>query len=217
MYKGHLFVIEGLDGVGKSSILRDAYEKLKRDGFKVILTSESTYSVTDDEGVVYNNHFSAELVRKIADEKTQSLADHTSQSLMIAAARRSHYQNVIIPLLKKGYIILMDRYFPSTVFNYQRDCKWNASIQDIAMREIAAIRPKYILLTASAEISRKRIAKRGISDVTDLKSFDEYNEIQKNYSDFVTKQNGLIMNVDEDDINSHGFSLIDKIFYMMDE
>ena len=44
-YKGMLIVIEGVDGVGKTTSIHNAYNRLKALGIDVVKTSESTKTV----------------------------------------------------------------------------------------------------------------------------------------------------------------------------
>ena len=109
--RGILVVVEGVDGVGKTTAIHSAYNQLKALGYDVVKTSESAKSV---EGI--DNTFASILVSQVREMYTQEQADATTQSLMINAARRAHYQNVIEPLLKAGKVIIMDRFYLSTFF-----------------------------------------------------------------------------------------------------
>ena len=88
--KGLLIVIEGVDGVGKTTAIRSAVAQLKAMGYDVAATGET---MTNVEGL--DNTFGATLFNMIKLQSTQEQADPTSQSLMIASARRAHYRNVL--------------------------------------------------------------------------------------------------------------------------
>lgn len=213
---GYFIVVEGLDGIGKTTLIREVVKRLSKENTKIVMVSESMYEVKDLDGVVYPNQFSADLIRKVAKPETQSLADHTSQSLMVSAARRSHLQNVVIPLLNKGYIVLMDRYLPSTLFNYQHECKFSASIYHLATNDLGTINPKYLLLTADKDVAYARLVKRGIADIIDFRSHSQYDKIQKDYIKFVSNKCGVIQNVNSENMEDNITKMIENVKYLID-
>jgi len=101
-YSGKFIVIEGLDGSGQSTqagLLRDF---LVKKGYKVVLTKEPTL---DSEA--------GKEIRKILDKKTRVRPVQLQE--LFAQDRKEHLKNVIIPALKKGKIVISDRYFFSSL------------------------------------------------------------------------------------------------------
>lgn len=208
--RGILIVVEGVDGVGKTTAIHSACNQLLALGVDVVKTAESAKEVS---GI--DNTFSSTLVNLIKENFTQMQADPTSQSLMVNAARRAHYQNVIEPLLKAGKIILMDRFYLSTFFNYQADCEANGQIYSLAMGNI---KPDYtIVLRADAETSRQRIGLRGADlDVTDQSALFRFAKIQNALLSYVTKNPGCIVDAtgSKEDVSAN---LVDQILYAIDD
>ena len=95
-YEGLLIVIEGTDGSGKSTQL----ELLKR-------------SIEDQSyGVMVSEWKTSRLIAKVIDDaKDRNLLNATTYSLLYAADFADRLENNIIPALKSGFIVLLDRYY----------------------------------------------------------------------------------------------------------
>lgn len=95
-YEGLLIVIEGTDGSGKSTQL----ELLKR-------------SIEDKSyGVMVSEWKTSRLIANVIDDaKDRNLLNATTYSLLYAADFADRLENQIIPALKSGFIVLLDRYF----------------------------------------------------------------------------------------------------------
>lgn len=95
-YEGLLIVIEGTDGSGKSTQL----ELLKK-------------SIQDKSyGVMVSEWKTSRLIANVIDDaKERNLLNATTYSLLYAADFADRLENQIIPALKSGFIVLLDRYF----------------------------------------------------------------------------------------------------------
>ncbi len=207
--QGILIVIEGVDGVGKTTAIHNAYNRLKAFGIDVAKTSESAKVV---EGI--DNTYASTLVNLVKESFTQEQADATTQSLMINAARRAHYQNVILPLLGAGKVILMDRFYLSTFFNYQAECEINGQLYSLAMGKF---KPDYtIALRGDAETSKRRIGARGETDVTDQSALRRFATIQNRLLDYVGKNPGCVIDATKS-IEEVADDLADQVLYAIDE
>lgn len=95
-YDGLLVVIEGTDGSGKSTQL----ELLKS-------------SIQDQSyGVMVSEWKTSRLIANVIDDaKERNLLNATTYSLLYAADFADRLENQIIPALKSGFIVLLDRYY----------------------------------------------------------------------------------------------------------
>ena len=99
--KGCFIAFEGANGVGKSTIIEHIYKKLLQDKYEVFLTKEPSES---EMGL---------LSRKVAD-----YIEGKSLACLVASDRYFHVENVIMPEVDKGKIVLCDRNILSAfVFN----------------------------------------------------------------------------------------------------
>src|SRR5213595_2542275 len=94
-FPGKLFVVEGIDGSGKSTQLMLLHQWLKAEGY----------------GVVFSEWNSSPLVRDITKRgKKKQMLSPASFSLIHATDFADRMERYIIPLLKAGAVVCADRY-----------------------------------------------------------------------------------------------------------
>lgn len=101
---GVLIVVEGLHGTGKSSIIKTIYQRLSKQGYEVVKTAVPT-------PLLKNSRF----FRVLARNESPCNMDFEALQLLLTADRLQHNSNVIAPCLRRGDIVLCDRYFHSTL------------------------------------------------------------------------------------------------------
>ncbi|MFH1328151.1 MAG: dTMP kinase, partial [Candidatus Bathyarchaeota archaeon] len=111
--KGMLIVIEGIDGSGKTTQVYHLVEELRKLGYKSEYTTEPTY------GNIGNI-----LRLNVARAKKRA---PIYEALLFAADRYEHIKKTVLPKLKRGSILVSDRYLYSSLA-YQGavglDIKW---------------------------------------------------------------------------------------------
>jgi dTMP kinase len=100
---GVFISFEGIDGAGKSSHIGTLRERLERAGRTVVSTREPGGTAL------------AEALRELVLHQRM---DALSEALLVFAARRDHIQQVIVPSLARGEVVLCDRFTDSS-FAYQ--------------------------------------------------------------------------------------------------
>ena len=166
--KPFFIVFEGIEGCGKSFQSKKLYNNLKKKKFKTILTREP--------GGTKN----AELIRKLIlndyfGKKEKKKFDRYTDTLLYLAARNEHVKNKIYPELKKGKVVICDRFTDSTMAYqvYGKKVKKNF-INSIHKYILGNIRPDItFLLKVNLNISRKRVNKR--------KSKNRYDKFPKEF------------------------------------
>jgi dTMP kinase len=97
---GRLIVFEGIDGTGKSTQIALLAKILEERGFEVVATREPTEGVYGKKiRQLYHNRDSV--------NKQEELE-------LFLKDRREHVENLIKPALRRGRLVLTDRYFLST-------------------------------------------------------------------------------------------------------
>lgn len=119
-YEGLLIVIEGTDGSGKSTQL----ELLK-------------HSIQDKSyGVMVSEWKTSRLIANVIDDaKERNLLNATTYSLLYAADFADRLENQIIPALKSGFIVLLDRYYYTALARdvvRGQDLNWVKNLYDYA-------------------------------------------------------------------------------------
>lgn len=99
-YPGIFIALEGIDGSGKTTHAKELVQLLEKEGIKAVYTKEPT------DGVV------GELIRKVLNSEIK--IPPISLQYLFCADRGIH-QEEIEDYLKKGYVVVSDRYFWSAV------------------------------------------------------------------------------------------------------
>ncbi len=151
-------VFEGIDGSGKSVQALKLFSYLKNKKKKVFLTSEPT-----------KNLVLSKIIKDILKKKIK--VNSLTFQFLFCADRIEHLEKEIKPKLEKGYIVICDRYFYSTLaygalnFNYQK-------IKNLAN---FFLRPDIVFyLNVRPEIAFQRILKNR----TDLEYFEKLEKIK---------------------------------------
>jgi len=103
--KGYFLTFEGPEASGKSSQIKLLEQYLKRNKIPFIVTREP--------GGTKISESLRELILKVKSDITVE-----EEILMLMAARSNHINNIIKPALKKGILVISDRFADST-FVYQ--------------------------------------------------------------------------------------------------
>jgi len=102
-YPGKLITLEGLDGSGKSTQLALEAERLRGKGFRVTATREPG-------GTALGQH-----VREIVLHAARDGVTPLTELALMFAARAQHIQQLILPALQSGDLVLCDRFTDSSV------------------------------------------------------------------------------------------------------
>lgn len=102
---GLLITVCGLDGCGKTTMMRRLIENLGKD-YTVFVTKQPTDYVRKSD-----------IFRTYMDSPNHDAFDYRSLSLLAASDRLQHVSKVIEPELQKGNIVISDRYFYSCLAN----------------------------------------------------------------------------------------------------
>lgn len=107
MKKKALFIsFEGPEGSGKSSHIKALFNYLKSKGFLVVKFREPGDTLIGEK------------IRKILLDPKNKNMNKLTETLLYMACRSQLVEEKISPYLKRGYIVLCDRFFDST-FAYQ--------------------------------------------------------------------------------------------------
>lgn len=144
--KGKLIVFEGPEGSGKTTEAKMVFNFLKKQNKKVVLLREPG-------GIKIS-----EQIRKIILNPENKKMYAITELLLYEAARSQLVYEKIKPLLKKGYIVLMDRFFLATTVyqGYGRGIK-KEIINYINKLATQNIKPD---LTIIYDVSRREAMKR---------------------------------------------------------
>jgi dTMP kinase len=156
--RGKFITFEGLDGCGKSTQLARLAEKLTQQGFSVVVTREPGGTEAGEK-----------IRRLLLDTRTSGLAPMAELALMFAS-RAQHIQEVILPALDAGQVVLCDRFTDSSEA-YQGGGRKLGSRPVLELHRVLSgdLKPDLTILMdsdvdSSVERARRRNVARGTSD-----------------------------------------------------
>jgi len=156
--RGTFITFEGLDGCGKSTQLERLASKLREQGLEVTITREPG-------GTAIGN----KIRQVLLDPRTASL-DPMAELALMFASRAQHIQEIILPGLIRGKIVLCDRFTDSSEA-YQGGGRKLGSAPVLELHRILCgdLKPDCTILmdfgvTASIERARRRNQARNSDD-----------------------------------------------------
>lgn len=119
-YSGLLIVIEGTDGTGKSTQVNMLQKYIEAQSYGCMLSEWKTSRLISDV---------------ITEAKERNLLNTTTFSLLYAADYADRLENTIIPALKAGFVVILDRYIYTAYIRDSvrgHDINWVKNLYDFA-------------------------------------------------------------------------------------
>lgn len=159
--KGLFVVVDGPDGVGKTTLIKALAEKLRIKGISACLTKEVTQGPIGS--LINEEEFEGIILAEL-----------------VAADRLYHIKNVIVPALDNGEIVISDRYIASSYVYQQLD---GVPLEFIQMLNSSFIYPEiYVFVSADKEIIAERLMKR---DYLSRMEKSLYGEVVEKYNEVI--------------------------------
>ncbi|MBE0427708.1 MAG: dTMP kinase [Nitrospirae bacterium] len=183
---GVFISFEGIEGSGKSTQARLLFKHVIDNGFDVILTEEPG-----------GTKIGLKIRELLLDSENKGMIPHT-ELLLYYASRAQHINEVILPAIKRGAIVITDRFTDSTVAyqGYGRgiDLKLIFSIDRLIT---AGLRPDItFLLDLDAETGLKRNIGVNKTDRLELEDLEFHKRVRKGYIKLATKEPERIKLID---------------------
>jgi dTMP kinase len=176
--KGKFISFEGIEGTGKSTQAKLLQQGLLGLGHEVILTEEPGGTLISLR------------VREILLSVDHTNMKPLTELLLYNAARSQHIEEVILPALNRGAVVITDRFTDST-FAYQGygrgiDLDLLESIDKIATN---GLRPDMtILLDLDVETGLKRNRRINKTDRLELEDVEFHKRVRKGYHNLAAKE-----------------------------
>ncbi len=174
-----LIAVEGIDGSGKTTIVKFIEGELKKRGYDVVTLKEPT-----------NSEWGRRVKKIIRDRSVKP----EEELKLFLKDREFDVKNNIIPALKSGKIVIMDRYYYSTMA-YQGAL--GLDVEKIKeMNEKIAPKPDLVIvLDIKPETALERIKKRGDKP----NRFEDLEYLKKVRKIFLSiKDNIVVVNAERD-------------------
>ena len=183
-HKGFLFVLEGIDGSGKTCACGEILVKLQADGYDAIRLREPTLE--------------SEWGKEIRDRSPAGELSPEEELDLYSKDRTWHIANRINPALDAGKVVLMDRYFfasgayQSTVL----DLHWSEILR-LNRIDLSAPEPDIVfILDVPAEIGLERATGRTGKANLQFEKLDRLIKVRQNYLEMVEQDSGTFKVID---------------------
>ncbi|WP_026477248.1 dTMP kinase [Alkaliphilus transvaalensis] len=171
--KGFLITIEGMDGAGKTTQIRFIKEFFEKLNHKVLITREPGGTIIGEK------------IREVVLDKEHQEMAFTTEALLYAASRAQLVNQVILPALERGEIVICDRFIDSSLV-YQgkgRGLGYD-KIKEINDFATQGLSPHLtILLNIDPQEGLKRIVSRGKEDRLELEKIHFHKQVHAAYMD----------------------------------
>jgi dTMP kinase len=156
--EGRLITLEGIEGAGKSSHMQFIAEKLQQAGKEILLTREPGGTEL------------GEGIRELLLKNNEEAMSEETELLLMFAARAQHVQQLILPAMAEGKMVICDRFTDSS-YAYQGGGR-GISTEKISQLEawlfsgaLSGFKPDLtLLLDLSVETGLSRARARGETD-----------------------------------------------------
>ena len=173
-------VFEGVDGSGKSSLIKLFSKELKKREISFIETKEPG-------GTPIGNQ-----IRRLLLNKDNKKLNPLSETLLYYADRRQHIQDLIAPALEKKIWILSDRYWASTSAYQCGGRNISGSFVEQLKKEVCEnYQPDlWVLLDLPVEVSLERLtqSKKDQRDRMELEAHDFHQRVKSYYLKLAKKE-----------------------------
>ncbi len=162
---------EGMEGVGKSSVIQYIDEKLKEKNIKAVVTREPGGTKLADK------------LRDLVLRSDEELILPETELLLLLAARKQHIEHFIRPHLQKGYLVISDRFFDAT---YAYQCGGRGLPTSVLEKLNALLGLNFypdftFLLDAPINTCLSRLKNREKSDRFDTEDLEFFRKVKSSY------------------------------------
>jgi dTMP kinase len=178
---GRFITFEGIDGCGKTTVVRFIEQQLRQRQIPVLVTREPGGTTVGNE------------IRQVLLKISDRVVIPKTELLLYAADRAQHVYERILPALREGRIVLCDRYTDATRA-YQGhgrgfDLTWIESLMEFAT---GGLKPDLtIVLDLDVALARQRLQGRRertgstSHDRLDAEAIDFHERVRQAYLEFV--------------------------------
>jgi len=166
--KGYFITFEGIDGSGKTTQLKLTAKFLKGEGYDVEVLREPGSTPL------------SERIRGILLDKRLHI-NPVSELLLYVAARAELVENVILPALKNGKVIICDRFYDSTIAYQGYGRKLDIPlVNQINRMAVGSCKPNltFVVDLPYAESLKRR---KKISDRLELEAKPFFNRVRRGF------------------------------------
>lgn len=185
-YPGYFISLEGGEGCGKTSHIPPLVEHLRSRGLTVFPTREPGGTSISEQ------------IRDILHDVKNTEMHPRSETLLYQAARAQIVEQVILPRLQDGEIVISDRYYDSTIayqgYGHQQNID---EIKSLVRYATGGLTPDFtVLLDVDVEVGLSRKGKQQEINRMDLMVKEFHNRVHNGYQIMMNEEPTRWMIVD---------------------
>lgn len=183
--KGLFITVEGGDGAGKSTQIKNIEGFLAGRGFEVLHTREPGGTRI------------GELLRDILLDRSNTEMDAVTEMLIYAASRAQHVRELILPALERGDAVICDRFVDSSIAYQGYGRELGEMVAEVNRRATGGLAPDITFwLDIDPELGRKRAAGAGSLDRLELERMDFHYRLYDGYKSLAASEPDRIKRID---------------------
>ena len=194
--------IEGCEGSGKTSIIKQICSYFEEEGIKYLSTREPGGSLISEQ------------IRNVILNVENTKMDYMTEALLYAASRRQHLEEIVKPALREGKIVICDRYLDSSLAyqGYARGIGIE-EVYNINMYATSGFLPDltiYIDIPVEVGLSRIKDNNRDVNRL-DLEKVSFHNKVREGYLKIAAMYPERIKVVDGNGTRDEVFERVKKV------
>ncbi len=184
--RGRFITFEGIEGVGKSTMIDEFARRIEAAGQAILRTREPGGTPT------------AERIRSIVAEHSDEPMSDIGELLLIFAARSLHVENAIRPALEAGTWVICDRFTDSSRAYQGAGRGLGLDVVDqLAERVHADLWPDLtVLLDAPVDVGMQRAQRRGSPDRFETERAEFFERVRECYLELAVAHPDRIVVID---------------------
>ena len=180
--------IEGNDGSGKSTVIRELQKEIEKLNIDVVYSREPGGS------------YVAEKIREVILDNDNIAMDDKTEALLYAASRRQHLIETVFPAINKGKVVICDRFIDSSLA-YQGEARGLGIENVYQMNQFATegfLPDLTIYLLVDPEVGIKRKANQKELDRLEHEKLDFHQKVYQGYLKLAESFKDRVVIVDGD-------------------
>ncbi|MBO5513547.1 MAG: dTMP kinase [Mogibacterium sp.] len=183
--KGLFITLEGGDGAGKSTQIRNIESFFTERGFVVVHTREPGGTPIGEK------------LREILLDKNNKEMDPVAEMLIYAASRAQHVAEVIRPAIEEGKVVICDRFTDSSIAYQGYGRGLGDMVSEVNARATGGLEPDITFwLDIDPETGKERAKQVGEPDRLELEKMDFHYRLYEGYKAMAMEHPGRIKRID---------------------
>ena len=168
--RGLFSTLEGGDGAGKSTQIRNITRFFEERGLVVVHTREPGGTQISEK------------LRDILLDKSNSEMSPVTEMLIYAAARAQHVREFVMPALERGEVVICDRFVDSSIAYQAYGRELGSMVAEVNRHATGGLDPDITFwLDIDPEAGRARASKAGDLDRLELEKLDFHYRVYEGY------------------------------------